>query len=128
MSGIDFLAILARRGVRVTAEGETLRIDAPTGALAPWELDLIRKYKADILDELTVDRPDDLEHEEPVECPRCGGIDCWWNGLGQRRCMACAPPSKVAQRYLETLVRMRTEGKCRAAGSDSRARGRRSNP
>lgn len=73
-----------------------------------------------LVDEITPENPDD---EEPVECPQCGGIHCWWNGLGQRRCMACDPPSKVALRYLETFARMRAEGKCRAAASDVPARG-----
>ncbi|MBN2290921.1 MAG: hypothetical protein JXM70_00765 [Pirellulales bacterium] len=37
---------------------------------------------------------------DPVECPQCGAIDCWWDGLDNRHCMKCDPPSRKAIRFM----------------------------
>ena len=44
--------------------------------------------------------------DPPCPCPSCGGLVFWWNVLGDRRCMACNPPT-VAIRLLERAERIR---------------------
>lgn len=43
---------------------------------------------------------------EPIDCPKCGGIDAWWNALGERRCADCDPPT-ASRRWLERAKQLR---------------------
>ena len=49
MSATAMLEDLRRRGVRLEVVGDRLLVDAPSGAVAPEELDRLRAVKADLL-------------------------------------------------------------------------------
>ncbi|MBU6411540.1 MAG: thioesterase, partial [Verrucomicrobia bacterium] len=49
MKILDFLTILRERDIRVWAEGDRLRCNAPTGALTPELRDEVRRRKDEIL-------------------------------------------------------------------------------
>lgn len=53
MTPAELLLELNRRGVRLTAEGDRLRYEAPPGALTAELLDAMRKYKPELLCLLT---------------------------------------------------------------------------
>lgn len=47
------------------------------------------------------------ESVEPGEpCPQCGGLMFWWNPWGERRCLACDPPTRAIE-VLEQAQRIR---------------------
>ena len=48
-AALPILAYLRRRGVRVTAKGELLRLDAPSGVLSLAEVEVLREIKPALL-------------------------------------------------------------------------------
>ena len=118
----DLIVDLDRAGVQeLVAEGDTLRY-RPRSAVTPDLAERLRVHKAELVAALTPptgpDRvtggpaPDDPEPVpwedciEPEPCPTCGGLLCWWNALGDRRCLTCDPPLK-AIKALERVERIR---------------------
>ena len=33
--------------------------------------------------------------DEPIDCPKCGSFDCWWDLRDDRHCSRCNPPTKA---------------------------------
>ena len=56
MSAVDLLATLRAHDCELTAAGERLRVDAPSGALTPDLRAALAEHKADLLAELEAER------------------------------------------------------------------------
>jgi len=86
------LADLRSRGVELAVEGEHLRWRAPRGALAPADLEALRRAKPDLLRLL---RP------QPAGPARCAGCGATYPGHPGALCFACdfgvsaLPPSRA---------------------------------
>ena len=78
MTATALLAKLHDHGITVHADGDQLRLDAPTGTLTPELLSAVKSYKQDLLEILTPDSllPDGLGGSgsliEIVCCPMSG--------------------------------------------------------
>jgi hypothetical protein len=120
----ELLAELSRRGIQIVPRGERLRY-RPRSALTPDLLKRLKTHKGELLTILrpfetpgepdlapAADRPERARSREehstdpPAPCLTCGGLLSWWNPLGDRRCMACDPPTK-AIRLLERSEQIR---------------------
>lgn len=129
MTAAELLDDLNRLGIEVAVHGYRLRY-RPRSAVTPKLVERLRAHKPELLALLGPAGPPDaatvapaVDHPEPVvswpeavrwedciappePCPDCGGLVCWWNALGGRRCMACDPPFN-AIRALERAERIR---------------------
>lgn len=112
----DLIVDLDRAGVQeLVADGDTLRY-RPRSALTPDLAERLRTHKAELLAILGPTEGTDgaatgpawEDCIEPEPCPDCGGVLCWWDPLGDRRCLACDPP-KAAIRFLERAERLRRQ-------------------
>ena len=74
MSAVALLADLHRRGVKVVAEGQSLRCRGPRGALTPGDLTELKARKAEILEAL---------HSEPLPIDQLEAD--WQAALGRAR-------------------------------------------
>ena len=65
----------------------------PKSALTPDLMERLRTHKREVLEILRAQTVSWEDCIEPDPCPGCGAIMCWWNALGDQRCMACDPPT-----------------------------------
>src|SRR5688500_15285814 len=78
MSAALMLEDLRRRGVRLEVVGDRLRVDAPSGALSPDELDRLRDVKADLLAALA---ESGAAWDDPTCRPLPTDADDWHRGM-----------------------------------------------
>jgi hypothetical protein len=89
MSVLSVIREARHRGVKLTADGETLRVQAPAGALDEKLKAALASHKPEILRILNPPRADD---GGPAE--QCAGCGCpvWWRPAGGTwRCDRCDP-------------------------------------
>ena len=106
MTTADLLVELARLGIEVVAHKDRLRY-RPRSAVTPHLAERLSTHEVELLAILrpavapdgattapVTDTPVRWEDciEPPTPCSKCGGIICWWNAVGDQRCMACDPP------------------------------------
>ncbi len=95
MNAADILADFFALGVRLRADAEGLRFDAPPGVMSPERLFLLRTYKREVLDLLRWFQAAAVESSPGVEgtCPACSGLRRWRSIHGVTGCATCYPPA-----------------------------------
>lgn len=118
MTAGAILADLARRGIRVAAEGDRLRLRAPESILTDEVREAVAAHKPELLAALqshtqSIDKSDRSPIPEPGDrllslvsmpgaCPKCGG-GSWWHAGGHRPvCATCHPERPIREPAPET--------------------------
>src|SRR5215217_3476161 len=90
MSAVELLTECALHGIRLEAEGNTLRYHATEGTLTPELRERIKAHKSELLTYLNKEAANTIVDRGSL-CPTCGGGQ-WWQLPGEPwHCRTCEP-------------------------------------